>query len=495
MTALAFLVGFWSLAAQFAFNRIIFFYLANSDFAAAAVITVHLSGFLAGTLIAPRTRMSLTTLLSIGLGLMLLAAGLCWRMGAPVFGLAATVTLTICFGVSIAAVSGGALIKLIEQARAGGQERAVVIADSAGSAVGAALAGFWLIPSAGLTASLGAVLALQALSVLLAAQREKRSILPALLVASLAAALWTIMLPPIHKDISTMRPSELAGQLVVDGLPLNDLPGRLAYSAGSPFGLVSVVEAPEETTMLLDNKPLCGISGRPLEEHFQYRLGATPAGMMRFTANPRMAIIGLGCGFTLEGVLRNLPRPASVEVIEINPAVPRAQKEFQDILPNTAKAALYELRIGDGFRHFAARTAEPYDLVVMDVSWMHDMVSTHLFSLEMFDSIRRNLSDDGVLTLHMAGSGPFSRSSRLVHRTLKAVFPYVYVDLADETTFFYATAREDVINYLSADGARISGWIDELDDEKSVNTLDRLPLSRERFRMLGPSDISEGFGF
>lgn len=485
MAALAFLVGFWSLAAQFALNRIVFFYLANSDFAAAAIVTVHLTGFLAGTLLAPRARLSLGGLLSGGTLATGMAAVLCWRVGAPVLGLGPTVALTVLFGVLLAATSGAALIKLLEQARAGGRERTVIIADSAGSAFGAAVAGFYLIPFAGLTASFGVVLTVQAATALLAAHRNehtRRASIVAVVGAALASAGILALVHGGTARLEQPASAELPSRLVADGLTVDGPQGRLVFSEGSPFGLVSVVESPSETAMLLDSKLLCSTSDKPLEEHFQYRLGAKPAKLARFTANPRVAVIGLGCGFTLEGVLRNLPNPSTVEVIEINPVVVKAQKAFHGIVPKTANGERHVLRIGDGFRYFATRTGAPYDVVVMDVSWMHDMVSTHLFSVEMFSNIRRNMAPDGVLALHMEGAAPFAPSSRLVYRTLKAVFPYVYVDLADNVTFFHATARKDVINYMSPEGARVSAWMAELDDEGPLNTLDRLPLGRERWR-------------
>jgi len=482
MAALAFLVGFWSLAAQFAFNRIVFFYLANSDFAAAAIVTVHLTGFLAGTLVAPRARLSLRTLLCAGMLIMGMAAVLCWRIGAPVLGLGPTVGLTVLSGVLLAAVSGGALIGMLEQARAEGRERRVIIADSAGSACGAAAAGFYLIPFAGLTASLGVVLALQTVSLLVAAQWNGRKNGGPATAWGGAIIIVLGMVAMVHHGASGLTSPDLRDRLVAKGPGATDRQGRLVFSEASPFGLVSVVESPSEITMLLDNQPLCGTSDRPLEEHFQYRLGSIPAGLMRFTTNPRVAIVGLGCGFTLEGVLRNLPTPSTVEVIEINPVMVQAQKQFRGIVPRTANDVRYAVSIGDGFRHFATRTGDGYDLVVMDLSWLHDMVSTHLFSVEMFTNVRRNMRPEGVLVLHMAGAGPFAPSSRLVYRTMRAVFPYVYADVVDGVTFLYASAREDVVNALSPDGARVSEWLAEMRDEGPLNTLDRLPLGRERWR-------------
>lgn len=41
----AFLVGLVSLGLQFVFNRLIFFYIVNTDYATVSVISLHLIGF------------------------------------------------------------------------------------------------------------------------------------------------------------------------------------------------------------------------------------------------------------------------------------------------------------------------------------------------------------------------------------------------------------------------------------------------------------------
>lgn len=68
----------------------------------------------------------------------------------------------------------------------------------------------------------------------------------------------------------------------------------------------------------------------------------------------------------------------------------------------------------------------------------------------------------------------------IVYRTLKAVFPYVYVDHVGGVMVYFASEREDIVNYLSPDAVRISCWLLDLPLKGEINTLDTLALGRSR---------------
>ena len=79
--AIAFLIGISSLAAQFIYNRLIFFYVANSEYAAASIVTLHLLGFLIGTLLARRAPLPTSWLLVGAIGVVLASYALVWQLG------------------------------------------------------------------------------------------------------------------------------------------------------------------------------------------------------------------------------------------------------------------------------------------------------------------------------------------------------------------------------------------------------------------------------
>ncbi|WP_334145541.1 hypothetical protein [Hyphomicrobium sp.] len=485
---LAVSVGFWSLAAQFIFNRIIFFYLAHSDFAAACIITIHLSGFLIGTLIAPRIRSSLTGLLSIALLLSCLAALMVWRMSAPVMGLSATIALSILFGVCLATLSGMLLIRLMVEGGKNGQARKIVIADSAGSVLGAALSGFHFVPYVGITASFCALLLMQAAALILAMRLEHRSysIRAALPFAVAVFVAAFLIAPPATRQADGKPQQEWAARIALEYAAPSYRAENLVFSRTSPYGIVSVARSDAAQIMLLDNKPLCELRDQVLAEHFQFKLGSIPADMIAHNVgaeDARAAVVGLGCGFTLAGILSGLRPDAHAEVIEINPQVAEAQKLFWPLLPHTPEDKRALITIADGFTFFAKRSGQPsYDAVVLDLSWMHDMVATHLFSYEMFRNIHANLKQDGVFTLWISSDNPFAPESLIVYRTLKRVFSFVYVDYAQGAMVYFASEREDIVNYLAPEAGRISGWLLDQPEEGEINTLDTLVLGRFRAR-------------
>jgi spermidine synthase len=147
---------------------------------------------------------------------------------------------------------------------------------------------------------------------------------------------------------------------------------------------------------------LCVVRRNDFRNVSEWKMGELPVRMLvpsSARTDLRVASIGLGCGVTLAALLETLSAGSRVEVIELNPMIPAAQKAFWPSLPKTPSDPRVALTIDDGFRHFAARGADApkYDAVALDVAWMQNMNATHLFSLEMYRNIRRNLADDGVL--------------------------------------------------------------------------------------------------
>lgn len=483
---LAFLVGVWSLGAQFIFNRIIFFYIANSEYVAASIISIHLAGFWLGTLVARRVRLDILSLIGFTILATLAANLIVWRIGAAVIGLPLTVLSAVVCGLMLAALSGALVVRLMGDESADG--RGVVIADSAGSVLGAVLGGFILIPQFGLSIAFGAVLAVQSLVMvgMLMVLRPGLRASAALSIPVIAALLVTLQTP---RQSGT-------DMLVVDGLPIeraNDQARmRVLYSDQSPYGLVSVLQDTDSSKrLLIDNRPLCGASSGGLEVLSEWVVGDMPMEMMKFNPRPdwRVANVGLGCGVTVAAMLGKLPPSGRLDIVEINPDMPAAQKNFWPDLPHTPEDARASIHIEDGFRFFAERKDQPlYDAVVIDTAWMQNMNATHLFSKEMYENVARNLQDDGVLAVWSEEANPFSFVSLIMYRTLREVFPHVVVDTTSGVALFYASkTRGDLVNFLKPESMQANAWIAEIGMQAPVNRLDNLVMNRHKFTMFGDS--------
>lgn len=484
---IAFAVGFWALAGQFIVNRIIFFYIANSEYTAASIIALHLAGFLLGAALARRLRPSLTTLVTTTLVLTFMAEVVTWRLGAIVLGLPLTVAAAAAFGLGLAALAGAIIMRLMHDTT-DREGQHIIIADSAGSVAGAVAGGFFLLPQWGLQASFGIILIIQLIALIATLLR------PGSRLRAAGCALFILMV----LGVSARLPSatSLAPHVIsVEGMPIEgktDGTHKLLFSTRSPYGLISVIDAKDRRQMNIDGRPLCMSEPRPSPVHIlgvsEWAVGEWPARLAGSGEGARLATIGLGCGVTMAALLGTAHTSASLDVIEINPEMPRAQRMFDDRLPYNQDDPRFRLMLSDGFRYFAKYQGEPYDVVAIDVAWMQNMNATHLFSLEMYRNIRRHLKPDGILGVWIEESSPFSPTSLIIYRTLKEVFPYVVADASKGAVVLYASpSRSNMANDLDPLSAAASEWLAEASVLAPVNRLDNLVMNRTKFAAWGES--------
>ncbi len=484
---IAVLVGFWSLGSQFILNRIIFFYVANSEYVAASIISVHLLGFLLGSLAARRVRIGLPWLVGAALAMTVGAQVLLWTLGVVAFGLAATLGLALVFALAIAGLSGLLTIRLLEDRPPGSSPTPIIVADSAGSVLGAIIGGFILIPRCGLQASFALVALVQVLALLLLTRRNARK----LMLGAGAALLATVLMVP-----GLLPAPDADTVLSVDGLPLqaNNHHSRLIAEQRSPFGSLSVLEnADASREMRVDNRVLCSVppAARDREATSEWIVGRIPAEIAaQNSRHPRVAVVGLGCGMTLAAVLQALPETARVDLIEINPQIPDVQRHFRAGLPFNVDDPRAELHLRDGFAYFA--DLEPgvlYDAVVIDVAWMANMNATHLFSQEMYESIARHMTDRAVLGIWSEETSPVSLVSLILYRTLQSVFQNVQLDTSHDVILFLAAGADapGLTAVLDPLSPRLLGWMAQAAVHAPINRLDDLVMNRHKFTPWGDS--------
>lgn len=489
--ALAFLLGFWSLAGQFVYNRIIFFYIANSENAAASIISLHLLGFLVGSLLARRVSIPIPVLIALGLLLTPVSQLLVWTYGVGTFGLKATLVLILVFAFLLAANSGLLLVRMIEERSERGSASGIVIGDSLGSVAGAVIGGFFLVPKLGLAASFALIAGLQAIALLTVALSSPSQ-------RAVTAALATLVISGSLIGAAQLKSGRgTEGTIAADGLPVAfQFSGRaeLIQQEHTPFGVLSVVQDDTRRQMFIDTRPLCSIdSASPLSETSHWFEGQT---MARLAAegegapqSPRIAMVGLGCGTTLAGLLDGLPQNGSthVDVIDINPGIRPMQAYFKNLLPHSIEDARTSLIIRDGFTHFTAPPDQRgYDAIMMDVVWMQNMNATHLFSQEMFANMKNWLTPRGVISIWTEQNNPFSPVSLIIYKTLKEVFPLVYVDTSFGTVIFFASVNtRSELEAIFEEGKREWLWMEDAARHLPINRLDNLAMNNYRFDTFG----------
>ncbi len=142
--------------------------------------------------------------------------------------------------------------------------------------------------------------------------------------------------------------------------------------------------------------------------------------------------IGLGVGIVPRDFVNS---GATVDVVEINPAVVKVAARYFDFQP-----AKVQLTIDDG-RHFLNRCRKQYDAVILD-AFLGDSSPSHLLTREAFASIRRVLRPGGALVINSFANLETGRDffAASLEKTLKAVFPGVRLHSnGDGAIFFVAT--------------------------------------------------------
>jgi spermidine synthase len=210
---------------------------------------------------------------------------------------------------------------------------------------------------------------------------------------------------------------------------------------------------------------------------------------------PHVAVIGLGCGMTLQAVLSNLPTDAKVDVIEINPKMPDFAKYFAYAVPDGIHDPRVTLVIEDAFHYFATRGADAqYDAIIMDVALGESAYNVaHLFSKEMFQNISRHLRPEGVFALWTPETSPFSKVSRMMHSTIASALPIVMTipsgTIASGLMITHFAAKADLLGFhqlLTEQEKRISTDVNLAAEGSPINTLDSLVINRMPFAALVP---------
>ena len=137
-----------------------------------------------------------------------------------------------------------------------------------------------------------------------------------------------------------------------------------------------------------------------------------------FHINPqgrRCLVIGLGAGIVPRWYER---RGVATDVVDIDPVVVKMAREYFDF------DLAGEIYIEDA-RYFLTRNETKYDFIILDV-FNGDTTPSHVISLEAFELIGRNLSDDGVLGINLVATlkGKTLITASIL-KTLRQVFDQV----------------------------------------------------------------------
>ncbi len=144
---------------------------------------------------------------------------------------------------------------------------------------------------------------------------------------------------------------------------------------------------------------------------------------------PKVALVGFGSGVTA-GAITQYPI-GSLEVVELEPAVYRASRFFDQDNHRPLENPKVTARVGDG-RNFLTQRSDKFDVIVSEPSnpWLTGV--SNLFTREYFASVKTRLAPHGIFCqwAQLYEMAPWN--IKTIYATVREAFPYVYVFAAED---------------------------------------------------------------
>ncbi len=161
----------------------------------------------------------------------------------------------------------------------------------------------------------------------------------------------------------------------------------------------------------------------------QIVVGLLPLLLYRQEAPPKVALVGFGSGVTA-GAITQYPI-ASLEVVELEPAIYRASHFFDNDNHRPLENPKVTARVGDG-RNFLTQRRDPFDVIVSQPSnpWLTGV--SNLFTRKYFRDVKKRLAPHGIFCqwAQLYEMSPWN--IKTIYRTVREEFPYVYVFSAED---------------------------------------------------------------
>jgi len=161
---------------------------------------------------------------------------------------------------------------------------------------------------------------------------------------------------------------------------------------------------------------------------------------MFFKPDAREAlVVGLGSGVTAASVLTH-PK-TRVDCVEISRSVAEAARCFDDVNGRVLENRRFKLILEDA-RTYLLVTPKKYDAVISEPSnpWVAGM--GNLFSVEYYESVSRVLKPGGIVVHWVQAYEISDDLVKMIIRTMRSVFPYVYIFEGRQMDYILMGARE-----------------------------------------------------
>jgi len=423
------ITGFTALGYEVVWTRILVSYLGNSVYAFCTMLTAFLTGIALGSLclsqIVDRDRRLVTSFglihAAVGFYVLFLIYVFSWRLellaairkpspiwdaSGPGFFKAFALMLvpTFLFGAAFPVASR---IYINNFPRLGRSLGELYAWNTVGAILGAAVAGFALMPCLGLEYSLAFLLCLNlCVGAALcgsdpAVVRNQRFLLPGALAA--AAGIGLLGMP---RDVFRQM-HEVASHR-----------DELVYYKEDLMGTVTVRQQGHHRRLLIDSLDVAGTTDDFISSHKS--LGHLP---MLLHPNPRVAyVLGFGAGGTAYA-MTTYPEVERIDATELSRGVVEVAPLFERINHNVTSDPRLHLEVNDG-RHFLLTTRQTYDVVSVDLLWPHTAGSGSLYTKEFYQLCRRRMNDRGLMVEWLQPGFIPPEHLKMILGTVRQVFSY-----------------------------------------------------------------------
>ena len=499
-----FVIGFLSMVYENAWSRALILVFGSSIYAFATMLTAYLFGLASGSLVIGRLvdrmkdHLAWFAALSATLGLSIfVTTPLIGRMPGYFMRVffdnagwshVTFIEFLACFAVMLLPTfCSGACFPLVARlfVRARNIQVGRSVADAysmntAGCIIGSLATGFFIIPVLGIERSLlfaGAASILLASGLLFFSRSQRQragyarraALASGLVIVSLAGAAkipnWDpkVMISGVYMYSKLM--AKASGD-VKDFMTRFDL---LFYKEG-PSDTVAVVKSPDGRRFLRINGKTDGSDGG--DNYTQTLLGILP---IIYSQNPRTALdIGLGTGMTAASLL-DYPLD-SVDCIEISTAVVRASDYFAKSNNDVLYSPKFHLHILDG-RTWLMSMGRSYDLITSGPSHPWQTGDANLFTVEFFKAAKKCLNNGGLLCQWLPYYQMDTEDFRVLLKSLRSVFPFVNIWIANTDALVIASGQPLSINYV------------DLQSRMQIKTI------RDRLRRIGIDSVEDLLSF
>ena len=164
----------------------------------------------------------------------------------------------------------------------------------------------------------------------------------------------------------------------------------------------------------------------------------------------KVLLVGLGGGSIPKKLNKEFP-DMEIDAIEIDPEVIKIAKNHFNI----KESKQLRLHAQDG-RLFLARTQNQYDIILLD-AYFTDTMPFHLTTKEFFELARKRLTPNGIIVANLisAVTGPNGKIARAFARTVRQVYPQVYLFASRRPDNVSLDTIQNVIVVATRDKQRI----------------------------------------